>query len=243
MSRPSDPKASWYYTEEHGAAKYAKIYSVILLDPFQMLETLDMAQKTGAVWLASQRVAARLAGTAKWPLRGQKTVDAILAFPLGRRATAKRAPSGKGPATRKPAPNGAGGVAGVRRVQLHPSRFSLSAKQTVKIFMGPVRGPLHCPCLWHGQCRGPQGPHDSRSRHPVSGGENRQKQAGGKGVGIPKAALQAVPPWRIPLAGEKPAEKRRTRLGDRGFTAAVGIQNEAPPACWRCFSQPPPWRS
>ncbi|KAJ1201442.1 hypothetical protein NDU88_005251 [Pleurodeles waltl] len=55
----------------------------------------------------------------------------------GRPQKAARRPSGKAPATRKPAPNGAGGVAGVRRVQWHPSRFSLSAKQTVKIFVGP----------------------------------------------------------------------------------------------------------
>ncbi|KAJ1092174.1 hypothetical protein NDU88_005286 [Pleurodeles waltl] len=46
-------------------------------------------------------------------------------------------PSGKAPAKRKPAPNGAGGFAGVQRVQLHPSRFSVSAKQTLKILMGP----------------------------------------------------------------------------------------------------------
>ncbi|KAJ1174603.1 hypothetical protein NDU88_006423 [Pleurodeles waltl] len=44
------------------------------------------------------------------------TAAVILTFPLGRRATAKR-PPGKAPATMKPAPNGAGGVAGVRRVQ------------------------------------------------------------------------------------------------------------------------------
>ncbi|KAJ1180175.1 hypothetical protein NDU88_005399 [Pleurodeles waltl] len=61
-------------------------------------------------------------------------------FPTGPaddRQKAVRRPSGKAPATRKPAPNGGGGVAGVRRVQWHPLRFSLSAKQTVKIFVGP----------------------------------------------------------------------------------------------------------
>ncbi|KAJ1128136.1 hypothetical protein NDU88_006515 [Pleurodeles waltl] len=57
--------------------------------------------------------------------------------PAGDRQKGARRASGKGPAKRKPAPNGDGGVAGVRRVQLHLSRFSLSAKQTVKIFMGP----------------------------------------------------------------------------------------------------------
>ncbi|KAJ1115208.1 hypothetical protein NDU88_003434 [Pleurodeles waltl] len=59
------------------------------------------------------------------------------AGPAGDRQKPARRPSGKAPATRMPAPNGTGGVAGVRRVQWHPSRFSLSAKQTVKIFVGP----------------------------------------------------------------------------------------------------------
>ncbi|KAJ1187712.1 hypothetical protein NDU88_004483 [Pleurodeles waltl] len=57
------------------------------------------------------------------------------------------------------------------------------------------------------------------------------------------AALQAAPPWRILPAGGNPAGNRRTRLGDRGFTAAVGIHKEAPPACWRCFRGRRPWRS
>ncbi|KAJ1122057.1 hypothetical protein NDU88_000562 [Pleurodeles waltl] len=59
------------------------------------------------------------------------------AGPAGDRQKIARRSSGKGPATRKPALNGAGGVAEVRRVQLHPLRFSLSAKQTVKILLGP----------------------------------------------------------------------------------------------------------
>ncbi|KAJ1198974.1 hypothetical protein NDU88_002812 [Pleurodeles waltl] len=41
-------------------------------------------------------------------------------------------PSGKDASTMKPARNRAGGVEAVRRVQLHPSRISLSAQQTVK---------------------------------------------------------------------------------------------------------------
>ncbi|KAJ1149916.1 hypothetical protein NDU88_002715 [Pleurodeles waltl] len=32
-----------------------------------------------------------------------------------------------------------------------------------------LRGPLQCPCHWHGHCRGPQGPHDTPYRHPVPG--------------------------------------------------------------------------
>ncbi|KAJ1096920.1 hypothetical protein NDU88_002050 [Pleurodeles waltl] len=157
------------------------------------------------------------------------------AGPAGDLQKIARRPRGKAPAKRKPAPNGAGGFAGVQRVQWHPSRFSVSAKRTLKIFVGPVRGPLHCPCQWHGQCRGPQGPHDTRSRHPVPGGKKRQEQDGGKGVGIPMAALQAAPPWRIPWGRGKPAGNRWFPFSDRGFTAAVRMAQEAPPACWRCF--------
>ncbi|KAJ1099575.1 hypothetical protein NDU88_004675 [Pleurodeles waltl] len=50
----------------------------------------------------------------------------------GGRLQAARQPSGKEASTMKPARNRAGGVEAVRRVQLHPSRISLSAKQTVK---------------------------------------------------------------------------------------------------------------
>ncbi|KAJ1180868.1 hypothetical protein NDU88_006083 [Pleurodeles waltl] len=49
----------------------------------------------------------------------------------GRLQTASQ-PSGKEASTMKPARNRAGGVEAVRRVQLHPSRISLSAQQTVK---------------------------------------------------------------------------------------------------------------
>ncbi|KAJ1207030.1 hypothetical protein NDU88_002423 [Pleurodeles waltl] len=59
------------------------------------------------------------------------------AGPAGDRQKAARRPSGKPPSTRMPAPNGAGGVEGVRRVQWHPSRFSVSALQTLKILVGP----------------------------------------------------------------------------------------------------------
>ncbi|KAJ1103807.1 hypothetical protein NDU88_001228 [Pleurodeles waltl] len=87
-------------------------------------------------------------------------------FPAGLAGDRQKAscqPSGKAPSTRKPAPDGAGGVEGVQ-----------------------------------------QGAHDTRYRHPVPDGENRQEQDGGKGVGIPMAALQAVLPWRIPWGSVKP---------------------------------------
>ncbi|KAJ1116865.1 hypothetical protein NDU88_005070 [Pleurodeles waltl] len=69
-------------------------------------------------------------------------------FPAGRagdRQKAARPPSGKPPSTRMLAPNGAGGVERVRRVQLHPSRFSVSAWQTLKILVGPCYGGPRTP--------------------------------------------------------------------------------------------------
>ncbi|KAJ1179456.1 hypothetical protein NDU88_004690, partial [Pleurodeles waltl] len=53
--------------------------------------------------------------------------------------------------------------------------------------------------------------------------------AGGKGVGIPMAALLAAPPWRIHRGSGKPAGNHRLPFSDRGFTAAVRIAPEAPP--------------
>ncbi|KAJ1182101.1 hypothetical protein NDU88_007296 [Pleurodeles waltl] len=87
-------------------------------------------------------------------------------FPAGRagdRQKAARPPSGKPLSTRMPAPNGAGGVERVRRVQLHPSRISVSAMQTLKFSVGPCYGG---PCSAHaigmgtaGAPRGPTTPH------------------------------------------------------------------------------------
>ncbi|KAJ1202209.1 hypothetical protein NDU88_006010 [Pleurodeles waltl] len=160
----------------------------------------------------------------------KRSAEAILAFPLGWRPPAKGAPAGP-----------AGKALQHRsRLRKEPAVLqgcdgcSCTRRDFHCLLYSPVRGPLHWPCQWHGQCRGPQGPHDTHSRHPVPGGEKRQKQAGGKGVGMP---------CRILPAGGNPAGNRRTRLGDRCFTAAVGMPNEAPPACWRCFRRHPPWRS
>ncbi|KAJ1208597.1 hypothetical protein NDU88_003980 [Pleurodeles waltl] len=61
--------------------------------------------------------------------RGNSDFPAGLA---GGRLQTARQPSGKEASTMKPARNRAGGVEAVRRVQLHPSRISLSAQQTVK---------------------------------------------------------------------------------------------------------------
>ncbi|KAJ1192578.1 hypothetical protein NDU88_001885 [Pleurodeles waltl] len=99
-----------------------------------------------------------------------------------------RPPKGRPPAQReRPCNNEAGSEWSRRSCRgatgaVAPVAISLSAKQTVKIFMGPCYGApaLPMPVAW-----AVQGPHDTRSHHPVSGGVNRQKQAGGKGVGIP----------------------------------------------------------
>ncbi|KAJ1108333.1 hypothetical protein NDU88_005709 [Pleurodeles waltl] len=179
--------------------------------------------------------AARLAETARRPYRHSD----FPAGPAGDRQKAARWPSGKAPSTMKPAPNGAGGVERVRRVQLHPLRFSVSARQTLKIIMGPCLG---APALPMTVAWAVQGPHNTRSRHPVPGGFYRQDQDGGKGVGIPMAVLQAAPPWRILWGRGKPSGNHRLPFSDRGFTAGVRIAHEAPPACWRCFRGTLPWQ-
>ncbi|KAJ1082713.1 hypothetical protein NDU88_002878 [Pleurodeles waltl] len=72
---------------------------------------------------------------------------------------AARQPSGKPLPTRKPAPNGAGGVGRVRRVQLHPARISVSAKQTLKFFVGPsFGGPCSAHAIGMGTAGAPRGP-------------------------------------------------------------------------------------
>ncbi|KAJ1180963.1 hypothetical protein NDU88_006174 [Pleurodeles waltl] len=81
----------------------------------------------------------------------------------GDRQKAAHQPSGKHPSMRMPAPNGAGGVEGVRRVQLHPSRFSVSAWQTLKILVGPCYGG---PCSAHAIGMGTAGaPRDPTTPH------------------------------------------------------------------------------
>ncbi|KAJ1092047.1 hypothetical protein NDU88_005161 [Pleurodeles waltl] len=64
----------------------------------------------------------------------------------GDRQKAACQPIGKQPSMRMPAPNGAGGVEDVRRVQWHPSRISVSAMQTLKYKVGPSYGG---PCSAH----------------------------------------------------------------------------------------------
>ncbi|KAJ1114634.1 hypothetical protein NDU88_002869 [Pleurodeles waltl] len=51
-----------------------------------------------------------------------------------------------------------------------------------------LRGPLQCPCHWHGHCRGPQGPHDNPYRHPVPGGRTARNRMAVWAVRIPMAA-------------------------------------------------------
>ncbi|KAJ1187427.1 hypothetical protein NDU88_004203 [Pleurodeles waltl] len=87
-----------------------------------------------------------------------------------------------------------------------------------------------------------RGPHNTPCRHPLPGGQNRQEQDGGMGVGIPMAAQQAAPPWRIPQGSGEPAVYRRFSVSDRSCTAAVRMPKGAPPACWRCSGGRWPWR-
>ncbi|KAJ1215786.1 hypothetical protein NDU88_003393 [Pleurodeles waltl] len=94
------------------------------------------------------------------------------AGPAGDLIQITRRPSGKAPSTRKPARNRAGGVEGVRRVQQHPSRFSVSASQTLKSLVGQrppgaPRPPLPPTCSWR------------LSRHEQDGGRGGQNPLGG----------------------------------------------------------------
>ncbi|KAJ1199345.1 hypothetical protein NDU88_003182 [Pleurodeles waltl] len=83
----------------------------------------------------------------------------ISAGPAGALQKSARRPSGNAPATRMPAPNGAGGVAGVRRVQWHLSRISVSALQTLKYFVGPTYGgPCSAHAIGMGTAGAPRGP-------------------------------------------------------------------------------------
>ncbi|KAJ1114429.1 hypothetical protein NDU88_002666 [Pleurodeles waltl] len=77
----------------------------------------------------------------------------------GDRQKAARQPSGKPLPTRTPAPNGAGVVGRVRRVQLHPSRISVSAMQTLKFYVGPAYGgPCSAHAIGMGTAGAPRGP-------------------------------------------------------------------------------------
>ncbi|KAJ1157409.1 hypothetical protein NDU88_010122 [Pleurodeles waltl] len=69
--------------------------------------------------------------------RGHSGFPAGLA---GDRQKAARQPSGKPLPTRKPAPNGAGGVGMCDGCSLHPLRISVSARQTLKYTVGPSYG-------------------------------------------------------------------------------------------------------
>ncbi|KAJ1135214.1 hypothetical protein NDU88_001658 [Pleurodeles waltl] len=91
-----------------------------------------------------------------------------------------------------------------------------------------VRGPLHCPCQWHGQSRGPATPRTASLFLAV---QTARKRLAVGGLVIPVAAL----PWRITTAGDIVAGNHRPRRCDRSASAAVVMTREAPPACWWCF--------
>ncbi|KAJ1178290.1 hypothetical protein NDU88_003537 [Pleurodeles waltl] len=107
-------------------------------------------------------------------------------------------PAGISPATQEPAPNGASGVAAVRRVQLHPSRFSLPAMQTVKSSTGP----------WA---------RDSPYHQPFPGSSNHQEKAGGRGTRNPLGSAACGKP---PALAVRPRRFRRSR-NDLGSIASL----------------------
>ncbi|KAJ1113399.1 hypothetical protein NDU88_001645 [Pleurodeles waltl] len=96
-------------------------------------------------------------------------------------------PVGMWAVTLQPAPHGAGGNVAVQRVQQQPSRFPLSAKQTVEITMGLCLG---APAL----------PHKSPYCQPFHGGG----QAGVKGSQNPQGSAALADCDRRDLHGGKP---------------------------------------
>ncbi|KAJ1197611.1 hypothetical protein NDU88_001467 [Pleurodeles waltl] len=122
------------------------------------------------------------------------------AGPAGDCQKAVRWPSGKAPATRMPARNGADGVAGVRRVQWHPSRFSLSAKQTVKIFVGPPGAP----------------------RHPFPPSSTARNRLAGRGSESPWRCCKQCRHGGFP----GPGENRRKTADSPFLTAALPLRSE-----------------
>ncbi|KAJ1215396.1 hypothetical protein NDU88_003005 [Pleurodeles waltl] len=130
---------------------------------------------------------------------------------VGDRQKAARQPSGKPPSMRMPAPNGAGGVEGVRRVQLHPSRFSVSAWQALKILVGPCcGGPCSAHAIGMGTAGAPRGPTTPLTAILFLAATTARNRMAVMGVGIPMAAQQAAPPWRIPQGSGKPAVPLRS---------------------------------
>ncbi|KAJ1198775.1 hypothetical protein NDU88_002614 [Pleurodeles waltl] len=161
----------------------------------------------------------------------------------GDRRKSSRQPSGKHPSHEDAGSEWSRRSGKVRRVQLHLSRISVSAKQTLKFFVGPsYGGPCSAHAIGMGTAGGLQGPHGTPYRHPVPGGRTARNRMAVRGVRIPMAAQQAAPPWRIPMGNGKSAVHRQLSASGRGCTAAVRMPGGAPPACWRCYRQPPPWR-
>ncbi|KAJ1157649.1 hypothetical protein NDU88_010353 [Pleurodeles waltl] len=103
------------------------------------------------------------------------------------------------------------------------------------------------PCTAHasgmgsaGAPRGPTTPVPAILFLPVRTARNR---VAGRGSESPWRRCKQRRAWRIPWARVKTAGNRRFPFSDRGFTAAVRMALEAPPACCRCFRGPRPWRS
>ncbi|KAJ1150445.1 hypothetical protein NDU88_003236 [Pleurodeles waltl] len=90
--------------------------------------------------------------------------------------------------------------------------FSVCTADTEILCGALLRGPLQCPCHWHGHCRGPHGPHDTPYRHPVPGGRTARNRMAVWGVGIPRRA----------------AENRRETAGFPLLTAAKPPRSECP---------------
>ncbi|KAJ1107605.1 hypothetical protein NDU88_004995 [Pleurodeles waltl] len=77
----------------------------------------------------------------------------------GNRQKSARQPSGKHPSHEDAGSEWSRRSGKVRRVQLHPSRISVSAKQTLKFFVGPsYGGPCSAHAIGMGTAGAPRGP-------------------------------------------------------------------------------------
>ncbi|KAJ1189208.1 hypothetical protein NDU88_005959 [Pleurodeles waltl] len=136
-----------------------------------------------------------------------------------------RQPSGKHPSHEDAGSEWSRRSGKVRRVQLHPSRISVSAKQTLKFFVGPsYRGPCSAHAIGMGTAGAPRGPTAPHTAILFPAGEP-------PGTGWRYAVSES--PWRrskLRRHGGFPwaAESRRYTAGFPLLAAAVPPRSECP---------------
>ncbi|KAJ1095915.1 hypothetical protein NDU88_001065 [Pleurodeles waltl] len=99
------------------------------------------------------------------------------------------------------------------------ANFSVCKADTEILCGALLRGPLQCPCHWHGHCRGPQGPHDTPYRHPVPGGQDGGMGCQNPHGGAASCATMADSHGQRKVGGTPPAFRFWPRLYRRGQNA------------------------